>query len=572
MGSNIPDDVLDGVYAGVLKDAKSHFSKAQYEVPRLADPWSVSIQNPSLTFGGYTFSVPSNIAIQVPGTNPDNGYWDIQNSNTVARWVGSQFVDRLSALGYEMSSLPDPKVLSLTRDLPGWNNPADNLRGIDHCFPSGTLITMADGSQKAIEQLTIADQVLTFDGDGNPCSGDVVRTYTNTTSEFIRLRFNDGRDDLVATPGHAFLTETGDYLEIGTMARLSGGVVRLVDHSGNVITASAEHLYYSSATASLFTTAQHRSMSAVGNLAFKEETVNGWATYNFEVQTTHNYVAGDIRVHNKSGPIGQFGDSLDSGLDRLSGVKDGDGSFLDKSSDLINSGMHVVDRAMKNISAGFSNMGNSLVAGVTGVAASIMGGISGFAGNLARGNIVGAIGSVVAGAVGAVTSALGAVTSAIGSVVSGIANAIGSVFSSSEDNDSGGNSSGKPVVIDMDGDGIELTKLSESTTDFDFDDGYLERTAWTTGDDALLVFDLDNDNKVTQSKEIAFAKWTEEDDTDLEALATHFDTNKDKVLDSRDAGWSSFKIWQDRDTDGVVDDGEMLTLEEAGIKSIGLRS
>ncbi|MGB0782041.1 MAG: calcium-binding protein [Marinomonas sp.] len=139
--------------------------------------------------------------------------------------------------------------------------------------------------------------------------------------------------------------------------------------------------------------------------------------------------------------------------------------------------------------------------------------------------------------------------------------------------DDGGDSSGKPVVIDMDGDGIELTKLSESTTDFDFDDdGYLERTAWTTGDDALLVFDLDNDNKVTQSKEIAFAKWTEEDDTDLEALATHFDTNKDKVLDSRDAGWSSFKIWQDRDADGVVDDGEMLTLEEAGIKSIGLKT
>jgi hypothetical protein len=42
---------------------------------------------------------------------------------------------------------------------------------------------------------------------------------------------------------------------------------------------------------------------------FKEETVNGWATYNFEVQTTHNYVAGDICVYNKSGSVGQLGDS-----------------------------------------------------------------------------------------------------------------------------------------------------------------------------------------------------------------------------------------------------------------------
>jgi len=139
--------------------------------------------------------------------------------------------------------------------------------------------------------------------------------------------------------------------------------------------------------------------------------------------------------------------------------------------------------------------------------------------------------------------------------------------------DSGTDFGGKPVVIDMDGDGIELANLAESSTDFDFDDdGYLERTAWTAGDDALLVFDIGNDGKVTQSKEIAFAKWTDEDDTDIEALAKTFDTNQDKVLDERDENWAEFKLWQDRDSDGVVDDGEMVTLEEAGIKSIGLET
>lgn len=193
---------------------------------------------------------------------------------------------------------------------------------------------------------------------------------------------------------------------------------------------------------------------------------------------------------------------------------------------------------------------------------------------MSQGNIVGAIGSVATGvisalgsvvsgavgAVGAVTSAVGAVASAIGSVISGIGNAISSMFgsfsSSSSSDDGGGDSSGKPVIVDMDGDGIELTKLDESTANFDFDDdGFLERTAWTTGDDALLVFDLNNDGRVTESKEIAFAKWTEEDDTDLEALAAHFDSNQDKVLDERDAGWNQFRLWQDRDSDGVVDDG-----------------
>ena len=34
-------------------------------------------------------------------------------------------------------------------------------------------------------------------------------------------------------------------------------------------------------------------------------------------------------------------------------IGNSDGSFLDKASDLINAGMHVVDRAMKSVSAGF---------------------------------------------------------------------------------------------------------------------------------------------------------------------------------------------------------------------------
>ena len=98
-------------------------------------------------------------------------------------------------------------------------------------------------------------------------------------------------------------------------------------------------------TEHLFATSVSRSMAEFGNLAFKEDVTEGWATHNFEVRRTHNYVAGGIRVHNQSGPIGQLGDTLDAGLDRLSGVTDGDGSFLDKASDLINAGMHVVDRS-----------------------------------------------------------------------------------------------------------------------------------------------------------------------------------------------------------------------------------
>jgi len=131
---------------------------------------------------------------------------------------------------------------------------------------------------------------------------------------------------------------------------------------------------------------------------------------------------------------------------------------------------------------------------------------------------------------------------------------------------------GKPVVVDLDGDGVEIDELGTSTAKFDFDnDGYREKTAWVGKDDGLLVFDIGDDGKVTEAKEIAFAYLTEnEHDTDLEALREVFDSNGDDVLNALDDDWSQFKIWNDSNQNGIVDDYEMMNLDEAGIAEIGL--
>lgn len=131
---------------------------------------------------------------------------------------------------------------------------------------------------------------------------------------------------------------------------------------------------------------------------------------------------------------------------------------------------------------------------------------------------------------------------------------------------------GKPVVIDLDGDGVEIDKLGTSTAKFDYDnDGFREKTAWVGKDDGLLMFDIGNDGKVTDAKEIAFAYMTEnEDDTDLEALRELFDSNGDDVLNAEDDDWSQFRIWKDSNQNGTVDDGELMTLDEVGITEIGL--
>ena len=105
-----------------------------------------------------------------------------------------------------------------------------------HCFSAGTPVTLWGGRQKPIEEISAEEFVLSHDATGTPVPGRVTKLFRNTTSEFIRLTFDD-REDLVATPGHRFLTETGDYMEIGHMLRLGGGTARVVDSSGAIIEA-----------------------------------------------------------------------------------------------------------------------------------------------------------------------------------------------------------------------------------------------------------------------------------------------------------------------------------------------
>jgi hypothetical protein len=53
----------------------------------------------------------------------------------------------------------------------------------------------------------------------------------------------------------------------------------------------------------------------------------------------------------------------------------------------------------------------------------------------------------------------------------------------------GANQTFRPVALDLDGDGIEVTDKAHGVA-FDVDDsGYLKQTAWVQGDDALLVLD-----------------------------------------------------------------------------------
>jgi len=128
----------------------------------------------------------------------------------------------------------------------------------------------------------------------------------------------------------------------------------------------------------------------------------------------------------------------------------------------------------------------------------------------------------------------------------------------------GGSSSGKtkPVLLDLDGNGVSVDTLASSNTFLDLDNsGYMRRTAWAGKGDGVLVFDADDNGKISSSKEFAFTEWDPSANGDLEALRNVFDTNANGKLDAGDAQWAKFK---------VMVDGQMVSLSSLGVTSIDL--
>ena len=125
-----------------------------------------------------------------------------------------------------------------------------------------------------------------------------------------------------------------------------------------------------------------------------------------------------------------------------------------------------------------------------------------------------------------------------------------------------------PLVLDLAGDGIDLT-TTEDGVEFDIDgDGTTEQTAFIKGDDALLYLD-DNGNGVVDSGRELFGD--QEGDANGYAELSRYDENNDGKIDELDAVYSKLRLWQDKNQDGTNQESESLTLLEAGIKSIQLK-
>ena len=106
-----------------------------------------------------------------------------------------------------------------------------------------------------------------------------------------------------------------------------------------------------------------------------------------------------------------------------------------------------------------------------------------------------------------------------------------------------GFSYGRPIILDLTGNGIKITQKSQSGMFFDMaGDGYQHHTAWAGAGNGVLVLDIGNTGKITQQNQVVFTKWDPTAQNDMQALRDVFDTNHNGKLDAGDAHYADFKI------------------------------
>ncbi|API86507.1 calcium-binding protein [Francisella uliginis] len=135
---------------------------------------------------------------------------------------------------------------------------------------------------------------------------------------------------------------------------------------------------------------------------------------------------------------------------------------------------------------------------------------------------------------------------------------------------------GDPLVVDLDRDGKLETTSANGDVLFDHDnDGQATGTGWVNADDGLLVRDIDGSGTIDSGRELFGDNTIKSDGTKavdgFDAL-NDLDSNNNNVFDSSDTAYEEVKVWQDKDQDGVTDEGELTSLADAGIDSIDLNA
>ena len=132
-----------------------------------------------------------------------------------------------------------------------------------------------------------------------------------------------------------------------------------------------------------------------------------------------------------------------------------------------------------------------------------------------------------------------------------------------------------PLILDLDGDGIESVGVNNETPlMFDHDgDGIKESSGWIQGDDGFLVLDRNGNGTIDSGGELfgdATYLANGQKAVDGFAALADLDTNQDGQVNANDAAFADLRVWSDLNQDGISQSNELLTLGSLNIVGLNV--
>ena len=130
-----------------------------------------------------------------------------------------------------------------------------------------------------------------------------------------------------------------------------------------------------------------------------------------------------------------------------------------------------------------------------------------------------------------------------------------------------------PLVLDLNGDGVQTISVSEGTQFDLLNTGTQQSVGWVDRHDGLLAIDLNGDGHINSGAEL-FGDHTQLPNGSLAKDGWHalaeMDSNADGQINALDVNFDRLLLWVDANSNGISDAGELSGLAAAGIASIDL--